>query len=75
LVAGEINWPRMVPNVFDLKSFWGLFTAIPIMMSAYICHHNGKCQYPLPCLCFISIQNSVFLFLARAYKLPHHDAR
>ena len=52
LVAGEINWPRMVPNVGDLKSFWGLFTAIPIMMTAYICHHNGKCQ--ILCLVFVS---------------------
>ena len=42
LVAGEINWPRLTPNVYDLKSIGGLFTAIPVMMTAYICHHNGK---------------------------------
>jgi sodium-coupled neutral amino acid transporter 2 len=42
LVAGQINWPRLMPDVSDLASFWRLFTVIPIMMTAYICHHNGK---------------------------------
>jgi sodium-coupled neutral amino acid transporter 2 len=40
LVAGNISWPRLTPDVHDLKSFWRLFTVIPVMVTAYICHHN-----------------------------------
>lgn len=41
LVAGEISWPRLTPDVHDQQSFWRLFTVIPVMVTAYICHHNG----------------------------------
>lgn len=41
LVAGDIPWPRLTPEVHDQKSFWRLFTVIPVIMTAYICHHNG----------------------------------
>ncbi|KAJ7530362.1 hypothetical protein O6H91_14G001000 [Diphasiastrum complanatum] len=40
LVAGKIPMPRMVPDVHDQYSFWKLFTAVPVMVTAYICHHN-----------------------------------
>jgi sodium-coupled neutral amino acid transporter 2 len=41
LVAGEISWPRLTPDVHDQASFWKLFTVVPVMVTAYICHHNG----------------------------------
>ncbi|XP_024402654.1 amino acid transporter AVT6A [Physcomitrium patens] len=40
LVAGEIVWPRLTPDVYDQQSFWKAFTVIPVIMTAYICHHN-----------------------------------
>ncbi|XP_024403998.1 amino acid transporter AVT6A [Physcomitrium patens] len=40
LFAGEISWPRLTPDVYDQKTFWRLFTVIPVMVTAYICHHN-----------------------------------
>ncbi|CAK9235462.1 unnamed protein product [Sphagnum troendelagicum] len=40
LVAGEIEWPRLTPDVHDTTSFWHLFTVVPVMVTAYICHHN-----------------------------------
>lgn len=40
LLAGDIPWPRLTPDVHDQKSFWRLFTVIPVIMTAYICHHN-----------------------------------
>jgi hypothetical protein len=51
LVAGEIEWPRLTPDVHDATSFWHLFTVVPVMVTAYICHHNGlfslACSLPL----------------------------
>jgi sodium-coupled neutral amino acid transporter 2 len=42
LVTGGISMPRLTPDVYDQKSFWHLFTVIPVMVTAYICHHNGN---------------------------------
>ena len=42
LVTGGISMPRLAPDVYDQKSFWHLFTVIPVMVTAYICHHNGN---------------------------------
>jgi sodium-coupled neutral amino acid transporter 2 len=44
LFAGEISMPRLTPDVYDQKSFWRLFTVIPVIMTAYICHHNGTVE-------------------------------
>lgn len=46
MVAGEIDWPRLTPDVNDQASFWRLFTVIPVMVTAYICHHNGVLSLP-----------------------------
>ena len=42
LISGGISMPRLLPDVTDLTSFWKLFTVVPILVTAYICHYNGK---------------------------------
>lgn len=50
LMDGSIGMPRLMPKVIDQASFWQLFTTVPILVTAYICHHNGK--FVLSCLAF-----------------------
>ncbi|CAK9134060.1 unnamed protein product [Ilex paraguariensis] len=40
LIKGSIDAPRWVPNVTDLSSFLNLFTAVPVLVCAYLCHFN-----------------------------------
>ncbi|KAF8410264.1 hypothetical protein HHK36_002789 [Tetracentron sinense] len=40
LINGSIAMPRLLPEVVDQASFWKLFTTIPVLVTAYICHHN-----------------------------------
>ncbi|EEF47676.1 amino acid transporter AVT6A [Ricinus communis] len=40
LVNGSVAMPRFVPNVSDIASFWNLFTVVPILVTAFICHVN-----------------------------------
>ncbi|XP_050205946.1 amino acid transporter AVT6A-like [Mercurialis annua] len=40
LMEGSIGMPRLMPKLNDQASFWKLFTAVPILVTAYICHHN-----------------------------------
>ncbi|KAJ9560313.1 hypothetical protein OSB04_005473 [Centaurea solstitialis] len=40
LINGSIAMPRLQPEVVDQASFWKLFTTVPILVTAYICHHN-----------------------------------
>ncbi|XP_052203541.1 amino acid transporter AVT6A-like isoform X2 [Diospyros lotus] len=40
LANGSIAMPRLLPELVDQASFWKLFTTIPILVTAYICHHN-----------------------------------
>lgn len=40
LVNGDIYMPRLLPDVVDQASFWKLFTVVPVMVTAYICHYN-----------------------------------
>ncbi|XP_021828007.1 amino acid transporter AVT6A-like isoform X2 [Prunus avium] len=40
LMDGSIAFPRLMPKLVDQASFWKLFTTIPILVTAYICHHN-----------------------------------
>ncbi|KAM7266679.1 hypothetical protein ACFE04_004576 [Oxalis oulophora] len=42
LMDGSIGMPRLMPELVDQASFWRLFTAVPIIVTAYICHHNSK---------------------------------
>ncbi|KAH0929196.1 hypothetical protein HID58_014923 [Brassica napus] len=38
--SGGLMMPRLLPNVTDLSSFWRLFTVVPVLVNAYICHYN-----------------------------------
>ncbi|XP_052197090.1 amino acid transporter AVT6A [Diospyros lotus] len=40
LVNGSILMPRLLPNVTNLTSFLNLFTVVPVLVTAYICHYN-----------------------------------
>ncbi|XP_004292776.1 PREDICTED: putative sodium-coupled neutral amino acid transporter 11 [Fragaria vesca subsp. vesca] len=40
LIEGGVGFPRLMPKLEDQASFWKLFTTIPILVTAYICHHN-----------------------------------
>ncbi|XP_010248323.1 PREDICTED: sodium-coupled neutral amino acid transporter 5-like isoform X1 [Nelumbo nucifera] len=41
LMNGSITGlPRLLPNIVDGSSFWKLFTTIPVLVTAYICHHS-----------------------------------
>ena len=41
LISGTIMIPRLLPDVTDLTSFWKLFTVLPVLVTAYICHYNS----------------------------------
>ncbi|KAG0468293.1 hypothetical protein HPP92_017621 [Vanilla planifolia] len=40
LLSGSIPMPRLFPVVTDLASVWSLFTAVPVLVTAFICHYN-----------------------------------
>lgn len=40
LCSGHVMMPRLLPDVTDLTSFWKLFTVVPVLVTAYICHYN-----------------------------------
>ncbi|XP_065880898.1 amino acid transporter AVT6A-like [Euphorbia lathyris] len=40
LMEGNIRMPRLMPELVDQASFWKLFTTVPVLVTAYICHHN-----------------------------------
>ncbi|KAL3844560.1 hypothetical protein ACJIZ3_001963 [Penstemon smallii] len=40
LINGTVIMPRLLPNVTDLTSFFNLFTVVPVLVTAYICHYN-----------------------------------
>ncbi|XP_018449935.2 amino acid transporter AVT6B [Raphanus sativus] len=37
---GGLMKPRLFPNVTDLSSVWKLFTVVPVLVNAFICHSN-----------------------------------
>ncbi|KAH7529548.1 hypothetical protein JRO89_XSUnG0029400 [Xanthoceras sorbifolium] len=39
-IDGSIGMPHLLPKIVNQASFWKLFTTIPIIVTAYICHHN-----------------------------------
>lgn len=41
LISGGIMMPRLLPAVSDLSSVIKLFTVVPVLVTAYICHYNG----------------------------------
>ncbi|KAL3812306.1 hypothetical protein ACJIZ3_013574 [Penstemon smallii] len=40
VISGSIGMPQLLPHLVDQVSFWKLFTTVPILVTAYICHHN-----------------------------------
>lgn len=40
LISGGVAMPRLLPDVTDMASFWKLFTVVPVLVTAYICHYN-----------------------------------
>ncbi|CAN6214255.1 unnamed protein product [Urochloa humidicola] len=40
LIGGQIPMPKLFPAVPDLASVWELFTAVPVLVTAYVCHYN-----------------------------------
>ncbi|TMX04659.1 hypothetical protein EJD97_006185 [Solanum chilense] len=40
VINGSIGMPRLLPKLIDQASFWKLFTTVPVLVTAFICHHN-----------------------------------
>ncbi|KAA8529285.1 hypothetical protein F0562_033916 [Nyssa sinensis] len=40
LLNGSISMPRLLPDVTDINSAWKLFTVVPVLVTAYVCHYN-----------------------------------
>ncbi|OVA00291.1 Amino acid transporter [Macleaya cordata] len=40
LVNGSVGMPRLLPQIVDQASFWKLFTTVPVLVTAYICHYS-----------------------------------
>ncbi|XP_039685452.1 amino acid transporter AVT6A isoform X2 [Medicago truncatula] len=40
LFNGSIDSPRLLPNITDMTSIWNLFTAVPVLVTAFVCHYN-----------------------------------
>ncbi|GLT41209.1 hypothetical protein SLA2020_152900 [Shorea laevis] len=40
LTEGSIKMPHLMPKLVNQASFWNLFTTFPVLVTAYICHHN-----------------------------------
>jgi sodium-coupled neutral amino acid transporter 2 len=41
IIDGTVAMPKLFPELDDLSSIWKLFTAVPVLVTAYICHYNG----------------------------------
>ncbi|KAL5582051.1 hypothetical protein UlMin_014493 [Ulmus minor] len=40
LIMGSIEMPTWFPNITSWTSFFNLFTAVPVVVFAYVCHYN-----------------------------------
>jgi sodium-coupled neutral amino acid transporter 2 len=46
LVAGTISMPKLFPDLSaDASTILSYFSVVPILVTAYICHHSGKYIY------------------------------
>jgi hypothetical protein len=41
IISGGIGMPRLFPVITDAASVFDLFTVVPVLMTAYVCHYNG----------------------------------
>ncbi|KAL2233478.1 probable sodium-coupled neutral amino acid transporter 6 [Sesamum indicum] len=39
-LQGTTTIPRFLPDVTDINSVWALFTVVPVLVTAYVCHFN-----------------------------------
>lgn len=44
LVEGKAKSPRLLPHLDNQVSFFDLFTAVPVIVTAFTFHFNGKEQ-------------------------------
>jgi len=54
IIIGGIGMPRLFPIITDLTSILELFTVVPVLVTAYICHYNGMKIFLGLCVDFIS---------------------
>ncbi|GJM90468.1 hypothetical protein PR202_ga06749 [Eleusine coracana subsp. coracana] len=40
LIEGSVEMPKLFPEIDGINSVWKLFTAVPVLVTAYICHYN-----------------------------------
>ncbi|CAL5186073.1 unnamed protein product [Lathyrus oleraceus] len=40
IISGGIGMPRLFPVITDAASVFDLFTVVPVLVTAYICHYN-----------------------------------
>uniref|UniRef100_A0ACD5V5Y5 Uncharacterized protein n=1 Tax=Avena sativa TaxID=4498 RepID=A0ACD5V5Y5_AVESA len=40
LIQGTAEVPKLFPKIDEISSIWELFTAVPVLVTAYICHYN-----------------------------------
>lgn len=40
IISGGIGIPRLFPVITDAASVFDLFTVVPVLMTAYVCHYN-----------------------------------
>lgn len=45
LIEGTVEFPKLFPEIDGVSSVWKLFTAVPVLVTAYICHYNGALSY------------------------------
>lgn len=41
-VQGTMIYPRLLPEINGFNSIWALFTVVPVLVTAYVCHFNGE---------------------------------
>lgn len=58
LMSGHVMIPRLLPDITDLNSVWKLFTVVPVLVTAYICHYNGMSTVKLFSWCFLNLQKA-----------------
>lgn len=75
LISGGIEMPRLLPDVTDLTSALNLFTVVPVLVTAYICHYNGKqADYSfffLLCMCVLKRREILRLSTAGVTLVSH----
>lgn len=66
LFSGTVAMPKLFPELDGLSSIWKLFTAVPVLVTAYICHYNGmqsNCTNTLPCFQILDSKGVMFINL------------